>query len=140
MPHWVGVALSLEGKLLLRGTLIGWRKSHRNLMRFSTGECRVLALVWEAILLPSSLGINCLKGIFLKKDLMALVDKQRGHEPAAISICTFAVKGIRSIMRGNSVSVASRKEVVISEVGVSLFSQATRDRKRKWSQIVPGKV
>lgn len=37
-------------------------------------------------------------------------------------------------------SVASKKEVVISGVGVSLFSQATRDRMKIWFQVVPGKV
>lgn len=51
-----------------------------------------------------------------------------------------AVKETNFIMSSNSVCVASKKEVVISGVGVSLFSQATRDRMRKCSQVVPGKV
>jgi len=48
----------------------------RNLMRFSTGECRILALVWEDILLLSRLGINWLKSSFVKEDLRALVDNR----------------------------------------------------------------
>lgn len=52
------------------------KESSRNLTRFSTGECRVLALIWEAILLPSRLGINWLKSSFVKKDLRAPVDNR----------------------------------------------------------------
>ena len=52
------------------------KESSRNLMRFRTGECRVLALVWEDILLPSRLGINWLKSSFVKKDLRAPVDNR----------------------------------------------------------------
>lgn len=114
----------------------GHRKSSRNLMRFST-EYRVLALVCEAILLPSSLSINFSKGTFIKKDLIAPVDSRGDMSQQELAL---AVKDTNFIMSSNSVSVASKKEVVISGVSVSLLSQAIRDRIRKWSQFVPGKV
>lgn len=114
----------------------GHRKSSRSLMRFST-EHRVLALVCEALLLPSSLRINFSKDSFIEKDLMAPVDSRGDMSQQELAL---AVKDTNFIMSSNTVSVASKKEVVISGVSVSLLTQATRDRIRKWSQVVPGKV
>ena len=72
------------------GSLAGWQaviqkdidrlkeESSRNLMRFSAGGCRALALTWEHILLVSGLGINWLESSFVKKDPRAPVD-DRGN-------------------------------------------------------------
>lgn len=105
-------------------------------MRFSI-ECRALALVRGVILLPSSLGINFLKGSFIKKGLMAPVDYRRNMSQQQSAL---EEREANFIMGSNNVCVASKKEVVVSGVDVSFFSPATRNRMRKCSQVVPGKV
>lgn len=76
------MGLSLEGRLSFIRTLTGWRQSSRDLRRFNTGECRILALVWEDILLPSRLGINLLKSNFVKNDLRTPVNN-RGNRASS---------------------------------------------------------
>lgn len=111
--HWVGVGGSFTGGQAVIQKDIDRleEESSRDLMRLSAAECRVLALVWEDILLLSRLGINWLKSNFVKKDLRAPVDNRGNMSQQCAAV---AVKKTPCITSSNSIHATSRKGLLSS--------------------------